>query len=150
MSIAPDPGPHAADALPVRILRACARALRLRCPNCGAGPIFSSWLRLKARCPGCGLALERGEEGYQVGSYMFAIVAAEIVFAAIFAGVLLLTWPSPPWNVLLYGGMLLMVVVPLAFFPFSKTLFLALDLLVRPAKPHELAGAAHDSDHQRG
>ena len=114
------------------------RAIRLRCPNCGGGPIFDGWMRMRSRCPRCGLPLERGEQGYQVGSYMFAIIAAELVFAAIFVGVLLLTWPDPPWDLLLYGGMVLMVVVPFLFFPFSKTLFLAFDLTFRPATPEEL------------
>ena len=70
---------------------------------------------------------------------MFAIIAAELVFAVIFLGVLLATWPDPPWNLLLYGGMVLMLVVPFLFFPFSKTLFLAFDLTFRPATPDELA-----------
>lgn len=87
---------------------------------------------MRAHCPSCGLALERGEEGYQVGSYMFNIIAAELVFAAIFVGVLLLTWPTPPWNALLYGGIAMMIVMPFLFFPFSKTLFLAFDLIFRP------------------
>ncbi|MBA3522773.1 MAG: hypothetical protein H0T90_09760 [Gemmatimonadales bacterium] len=39
------------------------RALRLRCPNCGGGPIRSSWLRMGAHCAACGLPLERGEQG---------------------------------------------------------------------------------------
>jgi hypothetical protein len=72
------------------------RALRLRCPHCGGGPIFDSWLRMRRHCQRCGLSMERGEEGYQVGSYMFNIIAAELIFAAIFLGVLLLTWPDPP------------------------------------------------------
>lgn len=114
------------------------RAVRLRCPNCGGGPLFDSWLRPRARCPRCGLPLERGEQGYQVGSYMFNIIAAELIFAAIFLGVLLATWPTPPWDLLLYGGMGLMVIVPFLFFPFSKTLFLAFDLTFRPASPAEL------------
>ena len=46
---------------------------------------------------------------------MFNIVAAELIFAAIFPGVLLLTWPDQPWGAL-----------------FSKALFLALDLVFRP------------------
>lgn len=115
------------------------RALKLRCPNCGGGPILDGWLRMRARCPRCGLPMERGEQGYQVGSYMFAIIAAELVFAAVFLGVLLVTWPDPPWDLLLYGGMGLMLVVPFLFFPFSKTLFLAFDLTFRPAVPEELA-----------
>ena len=115
------------------------RALRLRCPNCGGSPIFDGWLRMRTRCPRCGLPMERGEQGYQVGSYMFAIVAAELIFAAAFIAILLLTWPDPPWDLLLYGGMALMLVVPFLFFPFSKTLFLAFDLTFRPATAEELA-----------
>ena len=117
------------------------RAVRLRCPNCGGGPIFQSWFRMCSHCPVCSLTFERGEEGYQVGSYMFNIIAAELVFAAIFIGGLLLTWPSPPWNVLLYGGIVLMIGVPLLLFPFSKTLFLAFDLIFRPPSPEDFGPA---------
>ena len=115
------------------------RAVRLRCPNCGGGPIFRSWFRMRTYCPACGLPLERGDQGYQVGSYMFNIVAAELIFVLVFLGVVLVTWPSPPWQVLQYGGMILMILAPLLFFPFSKTLFLAFDLLFRPATPDELS-----------
>jgi hypothetical protein len=83
--------------------------------------------------------VERGEEGYQVGSYMFNIIAAELVLAAVFVGIVLLTWPSPPWTLLEYGGIALMVIAPFVFFPFSKTLFLAFDLLFRPPTPEELS-----------
>jgi hypothetical protein len=31
---------------------------------------------------------------------MFNIIAAELIFAAIFVSVLPWTWPSPPWNLL--------------------------------------------------
>ena len=120
----PDPTPHA--------LLMLGRALRLRCPNCGQGKPFVSWLRMRSQCEVCGLAFERGEEGYQVGSYMFAIVAAELVFAAVFLAIVLATWPSPPWTLLQYGGIALMVVVPFVLFPFTKTLFLAFDLIFRP------------------
>jgi uncharacterized protein (DUF983 family) len=113
------------------------RALRLRCPNSGGGPIFESWLRMRPRCPVCGLRLERGEQGYQVGAYMYNIVASELAFALIFLGILIATWPSPPWDLLLYGGAVLMVVAPFLFYPFSKTLFLAFDLIFRPAKEED-------------
>jgi len=80
----------------------------------------------------CGLHLERGEQGYVVGAYMFNIIAAELVFAMIFMGVVLLTWPDPPWRTLQYGGGVLMIAMPFFFYPFSKTLFLAFDLVFRP------------------
>jgi uncharacterized protein (DUF983 family) len=115
------------------------RALRLRCPNCDQGRLFTSWFRMRPRCPECGLKVEPGEEGYQVGSYMFNIIAAELLFAAVFIGVVALTWPTPPWTLLEYGGIALMVIAPFVFFPFSKTLFLAFDLVFRPAARDELA-----------
>lgn len=122
-----------------RVPRLFWRALRLRCPNCGGKHIYRSWFRMKARCPTCGLPFERGEEGYQVGSYMFNIVASELLFAAVFLAVVVATWPSPPWKLLEYGGIALMIGAPFVFYPFSKTLFLAFDLAFRPAAPEELS-----------
>ena len=66
---------------------------------------------------------------------MFNIIASELIWAAIFLGILVATWPSPPWNALLYSGMAIMVIAPFLFFPLSKTLFLAFDLTFRPAGP---------------
>ena len=117
---------------PVHPLRLFARAHRLRCPNCGKGKPFVSWFRMREQCEVCGLVFDRGEDGYQVGSYMFNIVAAELVFALVFVAVLVATWPSPPWAWLEYGGIALMIVAPFVLFPFTKTLFLAFDLIFRP------------------
>ena len=122
-----------------RGLQLFGRALRLRCPNCGGGPVFRSWFRMCARCPVCGLPLERGEQGYQVGSYMFNMILSELIFALVFLTVLVATWPSPPWGLLEYGGIALMILAPILFFPFSKTLFLAFDLLFRPPRRDELS-----------
>ena len=80
----------------------------------------------------CGLATERGEDGYVVGAYMFNIVAAELLWVVGFLGVVLWTWPNPPWDALLYGGGALMLALPFLCYPFSKTVFLAFDLVFRP------------------
>lgn len=113
------------------------RAIRRRCPNCGSAGIFNGWFQLRPACPTCGLVLERDEHGYVVGSYMFNIIAAELLFAGIFVGVLALTWPTPPWTLLQYGGAALMILAPIVFYPFSKTVFLAFDLIFRPVVPDE-------------
>jgi uncharacterized protein (DUF983 family) len=121
------------------------RALRLRCPHCGGGPIFVTWSRLLPNCPVCGLGLERGEEGYWLGAYFFNLMAVETVFSIWVVAFLVWTWPTPPWQLFQITTIALMVVFPFLFFPFSKTLFLAFDLLVRPATdedfvaPHEEA-----------
>jgi hypothetical protein len=64
-------------------------------------------------------------------------MAAELIFALIFVAIVVYTWPTPPWTWLLYGGVLLMLIVPVLFYPFSKTLFLAFDLLFRPPTPED-------------
>lgn len=126
---------------PVRAL--FYRAVRLRCPNCGGGPVFVTWSRLVPNCPVCGLGFERGEQGYWLGAYFFNLMAVETVFSVWVVGFLLWTWPDPPWGFFQVSTILLMLVVPFAFFPYSKTLFLAFDLLVRPPTeedfilPHE-------------
>jgi hypothetical protein len=87
---------------------------------------------MRPTCPGCRLPLDRGERGYQVGSYMLNIIAAELIFVAIFLVVALGTWPTPPWALLQYGGAALMVAAPVLLYPFTKTIFLAVDLVIRP------------------
>ena len=52
---------------------------------------------------------------------------------------LLATWPDPPWTPILFGGGALMVLMPIAFYPLSKTLWLAVDLVFRPAQPDDFA-----------
>ncbi len=114
------------------MLHRFGRALLLRCPHCGGGGILAHWFALRAACPSCRLSFERGESGYQVGSYMIAMIAIELLFAAVLVGVIAATWPTPPWRALTWGGPLLMLLGPLALFPFTKTLYLAFDLTFRP------------------
>ncbi|HEY7683599.1 MAG TPA: DUF983 domain-containing protein [Gemmatimonadales bacterium] len=119
-------------------LRLFSRALQLRCPRCAGHPVFASWLRMVERCPACGMRTARGEEGYVVGAYMFNIIAAELVWAGVVGALIWFTWPDPPWEYLLYGSGLLMIVLPFLCYPFSRTLFLAFDLLFRPAEDTEV------------
>ncbi len=44
------------------------------------------------------------------------------------------TWPNPPWRLLTWVSASLMVVLPLVFDPFCKTLFLGLHLLFSPVE----------------
>jgi uncharacterized protein (DUF983 family) len=110
------------------------RALRLRCPNCGTRWLFVHWLRPRPACAECGQALERAEEGggHYLGALVlnFAITESQLAFLVLVT--ILVTWPSPPWRILLYGGVALAVIAPLAFYPFAKLLWLAIDLFVQP------------------
>jgi uncharacterized protein (DUF983 family) len=107
------------------------RALALRCPQCGGGGILRHWFALHPACPTCGLDFDRGESGYQVGSYLVAMIVIELLFVGLFVAVLMATWPTPPWRLLQWGGPLLMLLGPLVLFPFTKTGYLAFDLTFR-------------------
>ena len=112
------------------------RALRLRCPACGGRPMFLSWVRMCPNCPSCGLHFDREPEGgYWVGSYTINLMFTEAVFAGGFVLAVILTWPNPPWDALLLADAALMVICPILFFPWSKALFLAIDLTFRPDEP---------------
>jgi len=63
---------------------------------------------------------------------MLNIAVSEIIGVAVLLSVTVATWPNPPWDMLLYGGVGLMIAAPVGFYPFAKTLFLALDLMFRP------------------
>src|SRR5215468_4453593 len=62
------------------------RALRLRCPRCGVGPLYERGLSMLERCPTCGLRYER-EPGYFVGA---VYVNYAITTVAVLGGVLVL------------------------------------------------------------
>lgn len=64
---------------------------------------------------------------------MFNIAAAELVFVALFIGMLAATWPEPPWRIIGWTSGGVALILPLVFYPFSKTLFLGFDLLFHPA-----------------
>jgi uncharacterized protein (DUF983 family) len=117
-----------------------ARALRGRCPDCGAGTVLASWFTVRERCTACGLRFERSrdeEHEYWLGAYTLNFLVTEVLFGVGLLLVLLLTWPEPPWRLLLFGGGAVMVLAPIAFYPVAKILWLAIDLTVRPPQPED-------------
>ena len=123
---------------PSRTVRLFGRALRVRCPNCGKGPVLVHWLRLRVKCGTCGLRLQRGEHDTIMGSVftLFTLVGLAAYAAMVLAMTLTET---TPWDLLETGLPLLTVVLVLVLFPVSKLLWLAFDLTLRPATPAELA-----------
>lgn len=139
---------HAVQSRP-RPAQAIGRALLLHCPNCGSGGIIKSWFALEDRCPRCNLKLGRGEADYFLGAYVLSLVALELIFAVTFVVVLVVTWPSPPWRLIQWGGAFLMLAAALIVYPFAKTLWLAADLIFRPAGTMEMRddGSALEGEH---
>jgi uncharacterized protein (DUF983 family) len=121
-----------------RTARLFGRALLLRCPNCGKGPVMEHWFKMRVRCGNCGLRIERGEGDYFTGSMLFNYIVSGLLVLGVFIVVLIAAWPKVPWNALQYFVPILIVVAVVGLFPFSKLIWLAFDLMFRPVTPEEL------------
>jgi uncharacterized protein (DUF983 family) len=106
-----------------------ARALLLRCPNCGHRGVLRHWLAMRESCPNCGLSLATGN---RAGAYLLNLFAAEIAAVLLIVVIVARTWPNPPYGTLQWLVPVLMVIAPLAFYPFSKLVFVAIDLALHP------------------
>ena len=103
------------------------RSVTRRCPRCGSGPLFRNWATLNEFCATCGFKFER-EPGYWTGALIVNMTAALGAFFVTLLGGLVLTWPDVPWNLLWVGTIVIMLVVPVIFYPWSKSLWLAIEL----------------------
>ena len=115
-----------------------------RCPVCGSGRLFVHWTKMCERCPGCGHRFERkAEEGFFLGALVINFVVAESVLgivaavyiAALAGGKRTSFWPY------LGTAAVLAVVMPVITYPFSKTFWAAIDLVMHPVEPAEEADA---------
>jgi len=116
-----------------------ARGLVKRCPRCGSGGLFRRWFKMLDRCPRCGHRFER-EEGFFLGAYVINLAVAQglvILLAVVPCIVALSRNPDTGIVPFLAGGLLGAVLGPLVFYPYSKTVWTAFDLILRPADATE-------------
>lgn len=87
-------------------------------------------------CPRCGLRFHR-LAGHWTGDIGLNTIVTFTLLFFVLLGITLATWPDV--NLRLLGGAaaIAAIVVPLAFHPFSKTIWLAFDLAIRPLEPGE-------------
>lgn len=118
-----------------------ARGLLLRCPVCGKGKLFSGPLKMNEQCPHCHFTFER-EEGYFTSSMAINLVISELLVTA-FALPLAANPGVPILPVLLIGAPLALL-LPVLFFPYSRSLWLATDHYLHPLHRDELSTATID------
>jgi uncharacterized protein (DUF983 family) len=119
---------------PVRLF---VRGFARHCPVCGQGQLFRRWFSMIPVCPRCGLTFNRIEGQWSGDIGVNTIVSFGVLLVVLLGGVLL-NWPDPPMAAIGVVAVLVAVVVPLAFLPSSKTVWLAADLLMRPLEPGEV------------
>jgi hypothetical protein len=79
------------------------------------------------------LALERGEQSdYWLGAYAINLVVAEGFSGVVALLSLWVFWPKTAVPIIV--GAVLALTMPIVFFPFSRTLWLAWDLSFRPTE----------------
>ena len=102
------------------------RGLRRKCARCGEGKLFRRWVLMAETCPHCRLKFER-EPGYWVGAIAMNTAVIGFLFAVVLVTFSAATVPDIPWVTLLIIELPLMAIGPVLFYPFSKTLWVAVD-----------------------
>lgn len=118
------------------------RGLRRRCPVCGGGGLFTGWMAMRPSCPTCGYRFERrGSDAFFLGAMLINFATTEGVLGLMLLASFVLTLPDPPLLLLCAIAVPLMVAAPIAFYPFSKTIWAAFDLMIKPAGPGDYEAA---------
>lgn len=111
-----------------------SRGLRLRCPACGQGKIFSGWLTMNGCCENCGRKFDR-EPGYLLGSIYFNYgVTALLVVVMYFAMYFTDTFTNNARLVVLAAFSILF---PLWFFRYARALWISFDERFDPWQPDQ-------------
>ncbi|HLK10104.1 MAG TPA: DUF983 domain-containing protein [Candidatus Binatia bacterium] len=110
--------------------RVLVRALRLRCPRCGQGRLWARAFTMHEACAACGMRYER-EPGYFVGAIY---VNYAVTVALALGGVLALDLAvGLSLRAQLVLAVAVAALVPVAFFRYARSLWLAIDYLVSRA-----------------
>ena len=117
-----------------------ARAVRRRCPRCGGDGWFDGWFKKGDRCVTCGYAYER-QDGFMLGAVtMNTMLTFGLIALALVIGLVATAPDFATLQIMLICGAIGLM-VPIVFFPFSYTLWAAVDLAMRPMEPAEIADA---------
>jgi uncharacterized protein (DUF983 family) len=116
------------------------RALLRRCPWCGGrGAWFKGWFGKVDRCRTCGLQWDRQLVGFELGATSINVI---LTLGSILTTVLvgfILTMPDVAVLPIMFVALGMGVSMPLLAYPYTQTLWMAVDLLMRAPEDDELA-----------
>jgi uncharacterized protein (DUF983 family) len=115
----------------IKIFHMLGNGLRLRCPRCGIGSLYAKPFRMCSNCAQCGLKFER-EQGYFVGAIYVNYAVTVLIAMPGFLILDLLT--GMPINRQLSIWIPFAIIFPILFFHHSRSLWLAIDHWLNPAK----------------
>jgi uncharacterized protein (DUF983 family) len=120
------------------------RTLRLRCPRCGQGRLFSGWVSMPRQCESCGLKFER-EPGYFLGSIYFNYGVTALIVTIAALSMMMFSDFSERTLLLSLGAFC--ILFPMWFFRYARALWMAWDHFADPlpATTAESQPVAHDA-----
>ena len=143
-SLEPRPRPASGLHFPeVSATTAILRGLRKRCPRCGERDTFVSWFQTRKTCPRCELRFEKEEGGFLGAMTLNYVVAIVLWLVVLIAGVVM-TVPDVPVLPLMLLSAVVLIGVPLWFYPRSKMLWAAVEFLVLQGEPEYQPPVARD------
>jgi len=115
------------------------RGLTLACGVCGCRGLFTTWgmFTMVEDCPNCGLHFER-MEGHSLGAVAVNTVVSSALVLTVVSLALVVFGTDVSTSFLLLIAAPIGLIFPILFDPVSRTLWNALELLMRPAQPDEL------------
>jgi uncharacterized protein (DUF983 family) len=122
------------------------RGLTRRCARCGGGKLFKRYWTMVEDCPTCGHHFER-EDGFFAGALAINIIVTGGLFTIVFVIGLILTVPEVPVAPLLAILVPIVVLTPILYYPFSKTVWVAVD---RAFLQHLDQNEVTDEQYRRG
>ena len=107
------------------------RGMTRRCARCGGGHLYTGWFQLVKRCPRCGYLFDR-EEGFFLGAFVINFGVTELLLGVVLAVMIGLEASSggAPLGIIIAAAAVVTVTVPIVFYPFSKTIWAAIDMVM--------------------
>lgn len=112
-----------------RAKRILLRGLKLRCPDCGLGPLYRSLFRMHTHCEYCDLIYER-EQGHFIGAIYIKVIATESLLLGTLLIYGLITGKIN--HTILAVLIVLALTLPLVFFHHNRSLWLCIDHILNP------------------
>ena len=91
---------------------------------------------MASHCPRCAFHFNR-VPGHWLGSWFLNVLVTQGVVVLILVVVGAATWPDVPVMAMTIAAGAAAVLVPLAFFPFARTIWVAIELAMRPLELDE-------------
>lgn len=103
-------------------MQSMLRGLKGRCPNCGEGKLFRSYLKVETECAACGhdLAKYPADDG---PAYFTILIVGHLIVAPLL--IFPVIWEASPW-IMVPATLIPLAVITLVLLPLNKGWFIGL------------------------